>query len=98
MCCSSGVCGPNPNSVLIKFQDTIDKLKVDRIEVERYVITQSPEKFKENPQVIKLIQNEQLNVLPITFYNETVVLKGRYPTYEECKSYVSKTHVGTAGK
>jgi hypothetical protein len=89
MCCSSGVCGPNPDPILMEFQNTIDKLKLEDIEIERYIITQAPEKFKENPQVITLIQQEQLGVLPITFLNGKVVLKNRYPTYEECKSFIN---------
>jgi hypothetical protein len=90
MCCSTGVCGPDPDSTLINFQNTIDKLKKEGIEVERYVITQSPEKFKENSQVIELIQKDQLKVLPITFYDGKVLLKGIYPTYEQCKSFVTE--------
>lgn len=90
MCCSAGVCGPNPDPVLIEFQNTIDKLKSEGIEVERYLITQSPEKFKENDQVIKLIQDEQLQVLPITVFNNKVAFKSKYPTYEEIKTLVNK--------
>jgi len=90
MCCSSGVCGPNPDPILIEFQNTIDKLKAEGIAIERYVITQSPEKFKENAKVIALIQKEQLKVLPITFYNNKVVLKGKYPSFEECMQFVKE--------
>ena len=93
MCCSSGVCGPNPDPVLIEFQNTIDKLKAEGIEIERYIITQSPEKFKENTQVMELIQKEQLKVLPITIYNDKVVLKGKYPTYEECKLFITESNI-----
>ncbi|MEI7579865.1 MAG: arsenite efflux transporter metallochaperone ArsD [bacterium] len=91
MCCSSGVCGPNPDPILISFQDTITKLKAEGIIIERYVITQAPEKFKENPQVMAIIQKEQLSVLPITFCNNEVVLKGKYPTYDECKKFITET-------
>ena len=90
MCCSSGVCGPSPDPVLIEFQNLFTKLKKSGHDIERYIITQSPEKFKENPQVIKLIQEEQLKVLPITTVNDVVVKKGSYPTSDELKSYIEK--------
>jgi len=36
MCCSSGVCGPNPDQALISLQDTIDKAKARGIETGVY--------------------------------------------------------------
>lgn len=90
MCCSSGVCGPNPDNTLIEFQEVFTKLKKSGINIERYVITQSPEKFKENPEVIKLIQQQQLKVLPITTVDDSVVKTGGYPTSEEFNSYIKK--------
>lgn len=89
MCCSSGVCGPNPDQTLIEFQDTFTKLKKSSHNIERYIITQSPEKFKENPEIIKLIQEQQLKVLPITTVNGVVVKTGSYPTGRELLSYFS---------
>lgn len=88
MCCSTGVCGPNPDQNLIKLQDTLTALKNKGIEVERFIITQSPEKFKENPQVIKLIQEQQLKVLPITTMNGVVVKTGGYPSLEEFNKFI----------
>ena len=88
MCCSSGVCGPDPDATLIDFQDIFTKLKQSGIDIERYVITQSPEKFKENPQIIKLIQEQQLKVLPITTVDDNVVKTGSYPTGKEFEEYL----------
>lgn len=88
MCCSSGVCGPNPDQTLIDFQDTFKHLVQVGESIERYIITQSPEKFKENPKIIKLIQEQQLKVLPITTVNDEVVKTGGYPTKQELESYL----------
>ena len=88
MCCSSGVCGPNPDQTLIDFQDTFKRLAQNGESIERYIITQSPEKFKENPKIIKLIQEQQLKVLPITTVNGEVVKTGLYPTKQELESYL----------
>ena len=91
MCCSTGVCGPNPDQSLISLQDTIKKVKEMGAEVERYLITQSPQKFKENPEVIKLIQEKQLKALPITTCDGKIVKTGAYPTLEEFKKFVNET-------
>lgn len=90
MCCSSGVCGPNPDQTLIDFQDTYTKLKQSGQDIERYIITQSPEKFKENPKIIKLIQEQQLKVLPITTVDGVVVKTGTYPAGKELQEYFNQ--------
>ena len=54
LCCSTGVCGPNPDEKLIKARNLIDKLKADfgeYIEIKRQTISQEPKKFLENPPV-----------------------------------------------
>lgn len=90
MCCSSGMCGPNPDQTLIEFQDMYTKLKQSGYDIERYIITQSPEKFKENPKVIKLIQEQQLKVLPIMTVDNVVVKTGSYPTSKELQDFISQ--------
>jgi len=94
MCCSSGVCGPNPDQTLIDLQNTLAKVREMGVEVERYLITQSPEKFKENQTVIKLIQEQQLKALPITVCNGKIVKAGAYPTLEEFNKLVNPRHLG----
>jgi len=86
MCCSSGVCGPTPDQALLALQNVLEEIKKMGSEVERYSITQSPKKFRENPQVIRLIQERQLQALPITTFNGNVVKSGSYPTLEELKN------------
>jgi putative FmdB family regulatory protein len=88
MCCSSGVCGPDQDQTLIKLQDTLGKLRASGVEVERYLITQSPQKFRENPEIIKRIQEQDLKVLPITTYNGKIVKTGSYPTPEEFQKFI----------
>lgn len=90
MCCSSGVCGPDPDQTLMEFQEEFTKLKKSGADIERYIITQSPEKFKENPEIIKLIQVNQLKVLPITTLNNVVVKTGGYPTNVELEGYIKR--------
>jgi len=90
MCCSSGVCGPNPNQTLMDFQNILEEVRRMGLMVERYIITQSPEKFRENPQVIKMIQEHQLNALPITAVDGIIDKSGSYPTLEEFKKFINE--------
>jgi hypothetical protein len=85
MCCSSGVCGPNPDRGLLDLQNVLDEIKKMGSDIERYSITLNPKKFRENPQVIKIIQEQQLKALPITTINGNIVKYGSYPTLEELK-------------
>jgi len=91
MCCPSGVCGPNPDQTLIGFENTLLQVRNLGVEVERYIITQSPEIFKENPEVIRLLQKRQLKSLPITSFNDKIVKVGTYPALEEFKKYINES-------
>jgi disulfide oxidoreductase YuzD len=91
MCCSSGVCGPSPDQALLNLQDAIEEIKKVGSEVKRYSITLNPKKFRENPQVIRLIQEQQLKALPITTFNGNVVKSGGYPTLEELKNLLKNS-------
>jgi len=88
MCCSSGVCGPNPDKELIELQDTIEKVQKMGCEVERYSIAQSPKKFRENPEIIKLIQQQQIKALPITTFAGSVIKVGSYPSIDELQKWL----------
>ena len=94
MCCSSGVCGPNPDKSLIDLQDALDKMKDMGAKVERYSITGNPKKFRENPDVVKLMQERQIKALPITTYEGKVVKVGGYPNIEELKKYFQDSNTG----
>ena len=87
MCCSSGVCGPNPDQALISLQDTIDKAKARGIETERFQITSHPRKFTENAEVMKLMQKQQLKALPITAVDGQIIKAGSYPTLAELEAH-----------
>jgi hypothetical protein len=102
MCCSSGVCGPNPDQSLIQLQDTIEKMKALGARFERYGITQNPKKFRENPDVLKLIQEKQIKALPITTVNGKVMKVGSYPVLNELQKCLQDSdidsNVQTVGK
>jgi hypothetical protein len=89
MCCSSGVCGPNPDQALISLQDTIDKIKARGVEVERFQLTSHPRKFTENPEVMKLMRQDPLKSLPVTAVDGVIIKTRSYPTLEELLGHIS---------
>ncbi|SNR99414.1 Arsenical resistance operon trans-acting repressor ArsD [Anaerovirgula multivorans] len=83
MCCSTGICGPSVDEKLVKVSENIDVLKKRGIEVERYMISQQPLKFRDNQEVYQLVKEKGKEVLPVTVVNEKVIKYGEYPTLEE---------------
>ncbi len=83
MCCSSGLCGPVIDPVLVKVNDAVIALKKQGVEVERYNLVQQPKVYMENKTVADLLHKNGKKVLPITFVDGTVLKTGEYPTYEE---------------
>jgi hypothetical protein len=94
MCCSSGVCGPNPDKSLIELQDALDKLKDMGAKVERYSITGSPKKFRENSEIIRLMQEHQIKALPITTFDGKVIKVGGYPNMDEFRKCFAVGNTG----
>ena len=83
LCCSSGVCGPEPDRALIDLQNTIQILSKAKVEVKRYAINQVPLAFTGNPVVKQFITTEGPGKLPITLLNGQIIKKECYPTLEE---------------
>jgi len=83
MCCSSGLCGPSIDPVLVKMNDAVLALIKQGVEVVRYNLAQQPKAFMENPKIRPLITKQGKNVLPITIVNGEVFKTGEYPSYEE---------------
>ena len=87
LCCSDGVCGPNPDMALVALKDTLDKAKTCGVGCERFQITTHPRKFTENAEVMKLMQQHQLKALPITAVDGKIIKYGSYPSLAELQPY-----------
>jgi len=83
LCCPTGVCGPAPDPDLAALQETILKLKKAGFSAERIALNQQPKRFMSNPIVKDIIMSEGKESLPITLVEGKLVVKGRYPKYEE---------------
>lgn len=83
MCCPTGLCGPTLDQTLLDVNEMILALKAASVTVERYQMTSHPTKFTGNPEVMKLVQQRQMEALPITVIGGRVIKAGAYPTLAE---------------
>ena len=87
MCCASGVCGPDVDDELLEVNEMILELKERGFEVKRYLVNQQPGKFKENEKVFELLEEEGVDVLPITVVDGEIIHKSEYPTIEDFEQF-----------
>jgi hypothetical protein len=83
LCCSSGVCGPEPDRALIELQNSIQILGKAGIIVNRYAINQVPLAFTGNPVVKQFIISNGPGQLPLTLLDGKIVKTEAYPTIED---------------
>ncbi len=83
MCCSSGLCGPKLDPVLVKVNEALMALKKQGAQVDRYNLAQQPGEFMANKIVAGLLHKNGKKILPVTLVNGEVFRTGEYPTYEE---------------
>ncbi len=83
MCCSTGLCGPAIDPVLVRMNDALLALKKQGVEVERFNLAQQPKAFIEDKKVGELLRKNGKKILPITLINGEVFLTAEYPTYEK---------------
>lgn len=86
LCCSSGLCGPGVDPVLVKMNDAVLTLKKQGVEIERFNLAQQAQAFLTNKTVAELLNKNGKKALPITVVNGELFRTGEYPSYEDlCK-------------
>lgn len=88
LCCESGVCGPEPDKVLIELQNTIQLLKKAGVETKRYAINQAPLVFVQNKLVSDFIKANGPGKLPIALLDSKIIKTEGYPTIDELKELI----------
>ncbi len=83
MCCPTGLCGPVLDQLLLDLNEMILSLEAEGIPVARYQMTSSPQAFLNNPEVMRLVREQQMAALPITVVNGKVIKVGDYPTLSD---------------
>jgi AhpD family alkylhydroperoxidase len=96
MCCSSGVCGPDVDPVLVRFAADLSWLKEQGVSVERHNLSQSPAAFVENDLVKQALTEKGEAALPIVLFKGKVQSSGRYPERNELAEWASLVQDGNS--
>ena len=85
MCCSTGLCGPSPDTKLMDLQDVIKRLEKEfpEVQINRYSMNFNPKDFMQNPAVFAKVKAEKTNALPIITINDEIVKEKDYMSYDE---------------
>ena len=90
MCCSTGLCGPEPDQKLIEFNDAMDRLKAENANVKRLNLSAHITLFQDNKEIMQVIQKEGVKVLPLVCAGGKIVMKQKYPSYDELKNFTDR--------
>lgn len=85
LCCSTGICGPEPDKALIEFNETLKKLTRDfpDLAITRASLSFNIDMFLENDEILQLVKAHGPDILPITTFNGKIVAQKRYLKFEE---------------
>ena len=86
MCCPTGLCGPALDETLLDVSEMILALQTTGVRVERYQMASNPNAFLNNPEVMRLVREQQMAALPITVVRGQVVKAGAYPAMVEVQT------------
>jgi hypothetical protein len=92
MCCSTGVCGPDPDDELVEVSAALDQLeeKFD-VDVSRANMQHNIEQFLETQQIADLVEEHGPSILPITVVDDEIVAKEAYLSYDELASTIEQS-------
>jgi AhpD family alkylhydroperoxidase len=88
MCCSTGVCGPSVDPVLVRFSADLDWLKAQGVSVERFNLSQQPFEFTGDAEINGALQAKGVDALPIVKVEGQIKSQGRYPGREELAAWL----------
>jgi hypothetical protein len=90
MCCSTGVCGPDPDTELVEVTHATDKLEEEftDVEITRANMSSDIEQFLQHEDVSDAVESDGPSVLPITTVNDEIIAKGEYLSYDELASTI----------
>ena len=77
MCCSTGVCGPQIDPLLVAFAADLKWVAEQGVTVQRYNLSQEPQAFAANSAVVKEME-ASMDRLPIIAIDGHIIATGRY--------------------
>lgn len=89
MCCSTGLCGPDPDATLVQFAADLKTLADEGVAVERFNLAQEPEAFLAQPAVVSAINTLGTSVLPMVVRDGVVLSHSRYPALGELRALLT---------
>ena len=92
MCCSTGVCGPEPDKELIEFNETLKKIskEFDNLKITRASLSFDVKMFLENKEIFQLVKEHGKEILPITTINGKIIAKKTYLKFNGLKEEIVK--------
>jgi len=87
LCCSTGICGPSVDPVLVHFAADLDWLKNQGVEVHRYNLAFEPAQFTKHDDVKEALRIGQVGCLPLVRVDGKIVSQGNYPSRQELASW-----------
>ncbi len=100
LCCSTGICGPEPDKALIQLNEDVKRLKAEFPEdtIARSSLSFNAAAFLEHPEVLKRVNKQGTGVLPITSLNGRILAQSRYMTYTEMKAALLESRPSKGGE
>jgi hypothetical protein len=80
MCCSSGVCGAEVDNNLVNFAVSVQWLKMNGVQVERFNPLHQYDVFAANEVVTQTVNEKGIECLPLILLDGEVVSSGIYPS------------------
>jgi hypothetical protein len=95
MCCSTGLCGPQVDPVLVRFAADVKWLQEQGIHVRRFNLSQNPAAFVENERVKQALAGKGEAALPLVLVDGQVAATGRYPERAELAAWLKLKAIET---
>lgn len=98
MCCSTGVCGPDPDKELVRFTNTVEKLDDEHgdVTVERANMSADIQRFLEHDAVHEKVESDGPDILPITVVDDDIIAEGEYLSYDALTDAIEDRQKGEA--
>lgn len=100
LCCPSGLCGPVIDPALLDISEALLRLGKEfagQVQVDRYLLSQQPGSFMQDPGVSRLLKERGVGVLPVTVVDGRVLKTEAYPSYDELRAALAEAGITDGG-
>ncbi|MBZ6496988.1 arsenite efflux transporter metallochaperone ArsD [Natrinema longum] len=92
MCCSTGVCGPDPDDELVEVSAALDQLEEEfDVKVSRANMQHDIDRFLETETIADLVDEHGPSILPITVLDDEIIATSTYLSYDELTAEIRET-------